>query len=159
MFIRPINIQEASLLKDFPPENWYFNFQQFIETHYGQKYFYACVAVEDDRIIGSGTAVINGKSAWLSNIIVIPEFQRQGVGTAVTRHLKEYLIKQDCRTLLLIATAEGRRVYNAEGFKPLGDYYYFRSADQSPEFSIADQIRSATLQDYPAILSLDEMTT
>ncbi|MGC9365893.1 MAG: GNAT family N-acetyltransferase [bacterium] len=159
MFIRQISIQEASQLKDFPPENWYFNFEKFIETHYGQEYFYACVAVEDDRIIGSGNAVISGAVAWLSNIIVIPEYQRQGVGTAITRYLKDYLVKQNCRTLLLIATAEGRRVYKSVGFKPLCDYYYFRSGDQSREFTIADQIRKASPQDYPAILHLDELTT
>lgn len=46
-----------------------------------------------DRLIGMGRMVGDGAMYWyLQEIIVLPEYQKQGVGTKIVNHLVEYAV-------------------------------------------------------------------
>ena len=50
-------------------------------------------AIHGDRLIGMGRMVGDGAMYWyLQEIIVLPEFQKQGVGAKIVNHLVDYAV-------------------------------------------------------------------
>jgi GNAT superfamily N-acetyltransferase len=74
------------------------------------------VAVDDGVIVGTGAGTRNGVAGWVGTIFVVPERRRAGLGTALTEAACERLEAAGCRTLLLVASDEGRPVYERLGF-------------------------------------------
>lgn len=74
---------------------------------------------EHGRIIASGAVLPLGDSAaWISLILVTPEFRGQGLGRAVFEHcLKE--VQAMKRTAMLDATPDGERLYSQYSFASL----------------------------------------
>src|ERR1051326_283794 len=65
------------------------------------------VAKVDGVVVGTATAIQRGPVGWVGHVIVRPEYQRQGIGAALTRAVSQYLEAQHCQTRLLIATEAG----------------------------------------------------
>lgn len=74
---------------------------------------------DDGRIIASGAVLpLGDKAAWISLILVTPQFRGQGLGRAVFENcLKQ--VKAMKRTAMLDATPDGERLYSQYAFASL----------------------------------------
>ncbi len=78
-------------------------------------------AYEDDRLIGMGRIVGDGAViCYIQDLIVIPEYQSNGVGSMLLQHLIDYvkgLSAPDSRMMLCLMCAKGReQFYEKHGF-------------------------------------------
>ena len=71
----------------------------------------------DDAIVGTGIATISGSAAWIGTIWVDPRFRGGGLGMALTQTTIDAAEAEGCRTLILVATDAGRRLYEKIGFE------------------------------------------
>jgi GNAT superfamily N-acetyltransferase len=154
MSIRRLQQEDIPLVKDLPPEEWKFNYRQFLNLHFGKPYFYAVVYVYKGKIAGTGNAIINGRIGWLANIITSNEYRNQGIGTSITKHLMEYIADKNCETQLLIATDLGHPIYQKLGFRKNSTYRFFRSETplKAPEDKHLVKLKKTDLKD---ILEID----
>lgn len=86
----------------------------------------------DDRITGIGCAIKFPTSGWLAHIIVDPSFRNSGIGTSITRYLMEWLQKNNCNTLQLIATDAGEPIYRKLGFTAIMKYNFYNGSCSDP---------------------------
>jgi len=154
--IRQLLKHEINLLQDFPPEDWNMDLPKFISYHFGCSYFYPIAAVEENRIVGFGNGILNGKTGWLGNIIVIPEFRRRGIGYEITKHLVEDFKKKGCVNQILVASEMGKNIYSKIGFEISSEYYFFRKDSGSSFYKKDINIRKIEENDYPFVKKFDE---
>ncbi|MBN1893983.1 GNAT family N-acetyltransferase [bacterium] len=151
--IRPLSRENIPLLRGFPPDSWHFDICGFMNTHFGEPYFYPVVAVSGYRIVGTANGILSGDAGWLGNIIVLPEFRGRGIGTALTEHLVGYFHSKKCRTQLLVATDMGEPVYRKFGFRRTLTYRFFKGC--TLEGPADARIREMETRDFPAVIELD----
>jgi ribosomal protein S18 acetylase RimI-like enzyme len=156
--IRKLESAEIHLLKDFPPEQWHFDFPAFLSLHMGYTYFKAIVATVKGQIVGVGHAIIHPPAAWLGNIIVLPEFRNRGIGSAITRELIGICRARGCRSLLLISTQQGQNIYQKLGFK-VSTHYIFYQTGQKFKSITDDSINQMSSEDLTDIFRLDRLIT
>jgi GNAT superfamily N-acetyltransferase len=83
----------------------------------------ALVAVDPDgAIVATGVGTANGPVGWIGSIFVDRGQRGRGLGRAVTQGIIDALEASGCRTLVLVATAEGRRLYERMGFEVTTHY-------------------------------------
>jgi GNAT superfamily N-acetyltransferase len=86
----------------------------------------AChVVVADDGrggILGTGVATVNGPVGWIGTIWVARAARRTGLGRALTEATIDAAESAGCRTMALVATAEGRPLYERLGFRVATEY-------------------------------------
>jgi GNAT superfamily N-acetyltransferase len=92
------------------------------------------------KVVGIGTAIIHGSTAWLAHIIVSPTHRNAGIGSAITKALIDLSHRNSCRSLLLVATTLGEPVYKKFGFEVETKYLFFDHGispppEASPEIS------------------------
>jgi predicted N-acetyltransferase YhbS len=157
MKIRALTYQDVENIGQIGPEDWgditpYFRF--YIENPHC---CHPIVAEESGRVIGSGNyTFINGR-AWLSHIIVVPEFRNKGIGKAITEFLITDLQKKECNSIMLIATPLGEAVYQKLGFHAISKYIFLKNSKKYR--SLAEGIRSLKETDMPEVLMLDKKVT
>ena len=83
------------------------------------------VAEVDGEVVGTGTGTANGSVGWVGGIFVDPGRRRSGIGTAITRLLIDRLTDAGCRSIVLVASDEGRRIYERLGFEVQTFYEMF----------------------------------
>ena len=83
------------------------------------------VAVEDGAIVGTGVGTRNGAVGWVGTIFVAPERRGRGLGRALTETVVAGLEADGCRTLVLVATEQGRPLYEKLGFEVQSRYQIF----------------------------------
>jgi GNAT superfamily N-acetyltransferase len=152
--IRQLLKSEIPLLQDFPPKDWNLDLSALVSFHFDRSYFYPIAAEVDNKIVGCGNGYCHGKVGWLGNIIVVPDYRRQGIGKALTSHLMEYLKNKGCKTQLLIATEMGESVYRILGFKTSSSYIFFKRESPVTPQKISN-IRKIKKEDIPLIKRLD----
>src|SRR3954469_8754591 len=93
------------------------------------------VAEADGEIVGTGVGTANGPVGWIGTIFIAPDRRGRGLGRAITQAIIDRLESAGCRSLVLVATAEGRRlsarmglevrtryqVLQAQGLPPAGE--------------------------------------
>jgi GNAT superfamily N-acetyltransferase len=156
--VRQLRRDEFPALKNFPPESWNFDLCGFMELHFGEPYFYPIVAVARERIVGVANGIMNGKTGWLGNIIVPPEFRKRGIGRALTTNLIDFFNGGKCETQLLIATDMGEPLYRKCGFRTTAEYLFFKGGQLSGP-PADPNIRQIRPEDYAKIIRLDERIT
>ncbi len=80
----------------------------------------------DNKIIGTGTAIIHHDVAWLAHILVHPDHRNQGIGRFITQSLVENANAKSCTTIYLLATELGEPVYRKIGFETETEYLFFK---------------------------------
>ena len=90
------------------------------------------VAEADGRVVGTGVATVNGRVGWVGAIFVAEDRRRSGLGTALSRAVVEELERQGCVTQVLIATDEGRPIYERLGFAVHARYVLETAPDAPP---------------------------
>jgi GNAT superfamily N-acetyltransferase len=96
--------------------------------------------MDHGKIIGLGTLILHGPTAWLAHIIVDPEKRGQGLGKLITQTLVDYAYNKACRSIYLIATTLGEPVYNSLGFKTETEYLFYKLPETASHISIFPEI-------------------
>ncbi len=156
--VRLIKYEDFNQLGNLPPEDWDFNYTDFLAKHIQEKYFYGIVTLSGSEITGTGNAFDFGNTGWLANIIVKPEHRRHGIGLFITQHLTRYLKMSGCKTLFLLATESGKSIYQKSGFISILNYRYFTS-EHDTSFALPKNIRKARESDLEEIIKLDAQAT
>src|SRR5262245_39656860 len=122
------------------------------------------VAELDGAIVGTGVASANGSVGWVGTIWVDPAHRGQGLGRALTQRVIDDLEAGGCRTLLLVATDEGRPLYERMGFEVQTRYRILEAPGLdggAPAAATADGavVRPFAGPDLDALLRLDREAT
>ncbi|ONI67091.1 hypothetical protein BWI15_28380 [Kribbella sp. ALI-6-A] len=75
-----------------------------------------------------GMAAVIGEDAVVHDVHTSPSFRRQGLGSVVMHALAERALARDATTGLLMATADGARLYRTLGWVPLATMLTARAA-------------------------------
>jgi predicted N-acetyltransferase YhbS len=86
----------------------------FVAAHPGMRPF---VADADGEIVGTGVLCVNGSVGWIGTVWVEPSWRRKGIARALTQATIDAAEEAGCRTLVLVATKEGRPLYEQLGFE------------------------------------------
>jgi GNAT superfamily N-acetyltransferase len=119
---------------------------------------YPVVADDGDRVVGTGIATVNGRVGWVGTIFVATDRRRSGLGSALTEAVVDELERRGCTTQLLIATDEGRPIYERLGFAVQARYVR-QAAPEGPAPADDGRVRSYRDDDFDAIAALDRMAT
>jgi GNAT superfamily N-acetyltransferase len=121
------------------------------------------LAERDGEIVGTGVATVSGRVGWVGTIWVAPALRGRGLGRAITEAVIDELEGSGCRTLVLVATDAGRRVYERLGFEILTHDHALVAPGLGAgrPFSAPDPaIRAfAHIQDLDAVAALDAWAT
>lgn len=112
-------------------------------------------------LLGIGTGICFGSTAWLAHIIVSGEHQRKGIGSRIVDRLVGHLrCERGCRTITLTATDQGYPVYAKAGFADDGMYALLERAG-GRRFSppARDNIRAIEEREFDAALRIDLETS
>lgn len=117
------------------------------------------VAEADGVLVGTGVGTVNGAVGWVGTIWVDPAHRGAGLGRALTEAVIDDLERAGCRTLLLVATDQGRLLYERMGFELQTRYRILEApgldADEPPD----EAVRPFATGDLGAILALDRAAT
>ena len=117
------------------------------------------VAEADGVVVGTGVVTLNGPVAWIGTIFVDPAWRRRGVGVELTHATIDAADAAGCRTLVLVATAAGRPLYERLGFE-VQTWYRILEAPGLPSTTPVDsRIRAFEPNDLPAMAALDATAT
>jgi len=72
----------------------------------------------DRRVAAEGTVGLLGEHAVLDAVETLPRFRRQGLGRHVLAALTAHAVRHGATTGLLVATPEGRALYESAGWSP-----------------------------------------
>ena len=122
------------------------------------------VADIDGSIVGTGVGTANGAVGWVGTIWVDPSHRGAGLGRALTQAIIDDLEAGGCRTLLLVATEQGRPLYGRMGFELQTRYRILEApglalAESVGEEPAGDGVRPFSAGDLDAILALDRAAT
>jgi len=132
--------------------------RQFLDFVVGRPRFHGFVAEVDGRIVGTGLGTDNGLVGWVGIVFVSPDTRGCGLGRALTEAAIEALERAGCQTLLLVATALGRPLYEKLGFELQGTYLTYRAPDPPPD-EPDPSIRALTTADAAAVAAIDAAAT
>jgi GNAT superfamily N-acetyltransferase len=116
------------------------------------------VADEDGRIVGTGLGTVNGRVGWVGAIFVAQDRRRNGLGSALSAEVIGELERQGCTTQVLIATDEGRPIYERLGFRLQTRYVLEHSPEDDPPRDDG-VVRAYDADDFAAIARLDRAAT
>jgi ribosomal protein S18 acetylase RimI-like enzyme len=78
-------------------------------------------AVIDEKIVGSIRANTLENGCWVNKLVVLPEFQRQGIGEKLLREIENYFLNAEKFTLATGAKSLSNiRLYEKVGYKIIG---------------------------------------
>ena len=121
------------------------------------------VAEIDGEIVGTGVGTVNGPVGWVGTIFVAPDRRGHGLGMALTRTVVDTLDSAGCRTLVLVATEQGRPMYERIGFTVQTAYRTVEApglaADGATDEPAAGRVRPFAASDLDAIAHLDRTAT
>ena len=119
------------------------------------------VAEADGVIVGTGVGTASGPAGWIGTIFIAKAWRGRGLGRAITQAIIDRLDAHGCTTLVLVATSEGRRLYERMGFEVQTRYRILEApglaADGAP--SAGGTVRPFREADLPSILALDHSGT
>ncbi|MDD3080495.1 MAG: GNAT family N-acetyltransferase [Paludibacter sp.] len=139
LIFEKINTSDLSGLSKLQPNGWT-DITKAFEFYLSIGFCFPIKACADDDVVGLGNLISFGKTAWLSHIIVNPDFRNQGIGRAVVDELLKIAREQNVECISLFATSMGEPVYLKAGFIVDCKYLSFRKVDSSSDFSISKNI-------------------
>jgi predicted N-acetyltransferase YhbS len=124
------------------------------------------VALADGEVVGTGVGTANGPVGWIGTIFVHPGWRGRGLGRGLTQATIDALEGAGCETLVLVATKEGRPVYERMGFELQARYRILEAPGVEAETGDAAVgspstrvVRGFEPSDLPAMLRLDRVAT
>jgi GNAT superfamily N-acetyltransferase len=152
MEVRKLNMPDIELIKALQPDDWS-DITPYFKYYFSQAQCHAFAFLEDGQIVGIGNINISHGQAWLSHIIVRPEYRNQGKGRAITEALLHECGKRHCRQVHLVATTMGEPVYTKLGFKAVCQYLFLRT--ESLIYKESEMLQTINPEDEAEILALD----
>jgi GNAT superfamily N-acetyltransferase len=122
---------------------------------------------DDDTPIGTAVLSVHGSVGWIGTIWVAAAWRRQGLGLALTQATIDAADEASCRTLVLVATETGRRIYERLGFA-VQTWYRTMQAPAGgdavtthgrPADGATPAVRAYRAGDLPSIAALDRTAT
>lgn len=117
------------------------------------------VAVEEGDVVAAGVGTANGVAGWIGAIFVAEPVRRRGIGRAVTDAAIAGLEAAGCRTLLLVASEEGRPLYEKMGFELQTSYATLEAPGTAGTPDTGDVGRAFEANDLRAMIALDASAT
>lgn len=127
MRIRMIEIEAEHPLTDGQKRMLAENTKQFLFDEISKDTAVVWTAVFSDRLIGMGIVNFfslppndrcpNGKTAYIGNLYVLPEFRRMGIASGLLSRLIKEAKARECQRILLHTTQAGRALYEKFGFE------------------------------------------
>ena len=120
------------------------------------------VAVAEGRVVATGVGTANGPVGWIGTIFVAPERRGRGLGRAITQAIIDRLDAAGCATLVLVATSEGRRLYERMGFEVETRYRILEApglADAGDAGAGTSAARPFVAGDLASMAALDRVAT
>lgn len=119
----------------------------------------AMVAEADGVIVGTGVGTANGSVGWIGTIFLAPPWRGQGLGRAMTQAIIDRLESAGALTLVLVATADGRRLYEKMGFEVQTRYRILEAPGLPADPGGTAMVRVFRPDDIEAIRSIDREGT
>lgn len=136
-----IGKEDLDSLKAFQPADWPDITKAYaFYTGTGSPYCRPVKLLEDGGIRAIGCAISHGKTAWLAQIIVAEAYRNRGLGSRITQSLID-LVKNEVKSISLVATDLGAPVYTKLGFRPETEYSFLRRSEpltSNPEPEVID---------------------
>jgi predicted N-acetyltransferase YhbS len=156
--IRPMTPADVEpVAQAFLQENWgdrRLNLD-FVTSHDLARPFIADV---DGEVVGTGVASLNGPVAWIGTVWVRPDWRRRGLGLELTRATIDAAGAAGCRTIVLVATEAGQRLYERLGFEVQTWYRILEAPGLDGD--VADPaVRPYRDSDLPVMGALDAAAT
>jgi GNAT superfamily N-acetyltransferase len=122
--IESLTSDDLGAVVNLQPEGWS-DILPSIQFYCNSDFCFPLKATLDNKLVGIGTAITHGYTAWLAHIIVDKGYRNSGIGTAITQALINFVQRTPCQSILLIATALGEPVYKKAGFETETEYLFF----------------------------------
>jgi GNAT superfamily N-acetyltransferase len=119
---------------------------------------YPVVADVDGVVVGTSLVAVHGATGWIGTVWVDPAWRRRGLGRALTQATLDAGEVAGARSFLLVATDEGRPLYERLGFEVQTWYQMFEApglGDTAPD----PRVRPFQPADLAAIIELDRAVT
>jgi GNAT superfamily N-acetyltransferase len=118
------------------------------------------VAEVDGALVATGVGTASGTVGWIGTIFVEPAWRGRGLGRSVTQAIIDGLESAGCRTLALVATSEGRHLYERMGFEVQTQYRILQAIGLPPAPPSAPAtVRAYAARDLDGLLELDRAGT
>jgi GNAT superfamily N-acetyltransferase len=115
------------------------------------------VAERDGGIVGTAIGTVNGRVGWIGAVFVAAEARGEGLGGSLTDRVIGDLEAAGCRSLVLVATAAGRPIYERRGFAVQTRY---RTVEAEGVAAAASRtLRAFTAADLETMARLDRQVT
>lgn len=154
MIIEKIIENDIQYISEFQPDGWPDIIPVF-KFYIKNSFCHPIKAMINNKIVGVGSGISFGKTAWLAHIIVNPEFRKKGIGTLIVNYLCNFLKENGVFTISLIATELGFPVYQKTGFIEQTEYIFFDRVEVLKNH-ISKSINYFSSQDVEDIFFLDK---
>jgi predicted N-acetyltransferase YhbS len=156
--IRPMTAADVGPAADMIRRGEWGDRSAFLRWAVGFTPSHLFVADDGGEIVGTGIATANGTVGWVGTIFVDRDRRREGLGTSLTSAVIDDLEDRGCRTLVLIATEEGRPLYERLGFSKQVPQVRFTTTGLPPG-APDSAIRAFEPRMLPDLVALDRLAT
>lgn len=133
MKIDYIKNNDIESIPTFQQEGWD-NIEEDYKFYVNSLFSHPLKLTENGKIIAIGSVVIHKDVAWIAHIITLSDYRRKGLGTTITKKLIEISKENNCSTIYLIATDEGKKLYETLGFVEETKYLFFQKKNFKNQF-------------------------
>ena len=154
MQLEKLTFLDIENIDHLQPEGWT-NLKDKLKFYTSNDFCNPIKIIDEDKIVGIGTAISFDKTAWLGHIIVGEAYRNMGIGFMIVEYLLNYLKQKGIETTLLLATGLGFPVYVKAGFKKVSDYRFFKKENILVENSYSNKIQSYIPEFYSQLIQLD----
>lgn len=119
------------------------------------------VAIDGGEVVGTGVGTINGPFGWVGAIFVDERVRRQGIGRALTDRILDDLALAGCLTQVLVASTEGRPMYERIGFELQTSYVLLEAPGTAAAAGSRPSPTGRPFEpaDFAAMAALDRVAT
>lgn len=158
MQFEKIKAEDIAQIKNLPPDEWG-DITPQIELYLKFNFCHSIKVMENDEIIGIGTAILYKNTGWIAHLIVDEKFRNRGIGTQILNYLCEYCMKNGRKTLLLFATESGYPLYKKYGFVIQNEYIQYTKQYNTIQknYFPSENIRKIGINDHERIFELDKL--
>ena len=114
------------------------------------------LARQDNTPAGMVAAIIYSSFAFVGLMGVRREFQNQGIGLTLMRHLLAWLDQQGVRQVLLDASPMGQPLYEKLGFMVCDEVYVMQHQTRKPTFQRSTEVQFISPKNWDLIDATDK---
>lgn len=139
MVLESIVERDIQSLRKLQPDGWA-DIIPIFEYYIKMPFCKPVKVMLENRIVGVGSGISLGNTAWLAHIIVDPGFRKRGIGGFIVVQLLNCLKNSGCETVSLIATELGYPVYKKAGFVEQTEYVFFEREEPLKDYYRSENI-------------------